>query len=175
MVDASRHWIAYKRLFDPNGEALLKFNAIEGIGNHDLSPADAGTLNAIQKEVIRRWERRRGSEVFHHDRLGYHHSWDWGPLHLVNLNLFPGNEARPVYDRPAVWNDPMRSLDFLKGDLRDRVGRSGRPIILMGHYGLRGWGLGKWWKAEDLEALKAVIEPYNVVLILHGHEHVYAQ
>ncbi len=46
-------------------------------------------------------------------------------------------------------------------------------MILTWHYGLVGWGREKWWTPEDLTALKEAIEPYNVVLILHGHEHAY--
>jgi cytolysin (calcineurin-like family phosphatase) len=48
-------------------------------------------------------------------------------------------------------------------------------VVLFWHYGLRGWGLDKWWKPEDLNALKKEIAAYNVVLILHGHEHSFAQ
>jgi cytolysin (calcineurin-like family phosphatase) len=90
------------------------------------------------------------------------------------LNIFPGNVHRPVYDREAPWNDPRKSLDFLREDLKSQVGDSGRPVILVWHYGLRGWGLDKWWAPEDLANLKATIAPYNVVLILHGHEHAFA-
>lgn len=175
VVDDRRHWEAYVRMFDPNGRALLRFRAFEGIGNHDLSPESDTGFSWVQREVLRRHRQRQGPERFHYDSAGYHHSWDWGRLHLVNLNLFPGNVARPVYDRPAPWNNPVRSLDFLREDLRKRVGTSGRPVVLMWHYGLRGWGLEKWWLPEDLAALKEVIAGYNVVLILHGHEHAYAQ
>ncbi len=106
--------------------------------------------------------------------LGYPHPWDWGALHRVNLNLFPGNTPRPVYDRQAAWNNPAGRLEFLRADLRDRVGDSGRPVVLMWHDGLRGWGLEKGWLPDDLAALKEVVAGYNVVLILHGHEHAYA-
>jgi hypothetical protein len=175
VVDDPRHWETYKRFFDPQeGRALMKFRAFEAIGNHDLSPESAAGFSAVQREFIERNRSRRGPENFHYDRHHYHYSWDWGPLHLVNLNLFPGNEARPVYDRPAAWNNPVRSLDFLREDLKQNVGESGLPVILWWHYGLRGWGLEKWWLPEDLEALKQAIAPYNVVMILHGHEHSFA-
>jgi hypothetical protein len=175
VVDDLRHWEVYKSFFDPEGKALMRFRAFEGIGNHDLSAESADGFSVIQRQVIERNRRRRGEESFHYDVHGYHHSWDWGRLHLVNLNLFPGNQSRPVYDREARWNNPVRSLDFLREDLRLRVGDSGRPVVLMWHYGLRGWGLEKWWMPEDLVALKKVIAPYRVVLILHGHEHAFAQ
>jgi cytolysin (calcineurin-like family phosphatase) len=177
MVDTvadPRHWECYKRFFDPNGGALLRYRTFELIGNHDLSSAvPAGEFSAVQREFIERNRRRRG-DVFHFDAANYHYSWNWGPLHLVNLNLFPGNRHRPVYDREAPWNDPRHSLDFLRDDLKSQVGDSGRPVVLCWHYGLRGWGLEKWWTPEDLANLKEAIEPYNIVLILHGHEHAFA-
>ncbi len=43
----------------------------------------------------------------------------------------------------------------------------------MWHYGLTGWGREKWWTEEDLAALEELLQPYNIVLILHGHEHAY--
>ena len=30
-----------------------------------------------------------------------------------------------------------------------------------------------WWTEEDLDALATTLEGYNVLLILHGHEHRY--
>jgi hypothetical protein len=175
VVDDPRHWECYKRFFDPNGGALLRYRTFELIGNHDLSPGlSAGGLSPVQREFIERNRHRRGDE-FHFDADHYHYSWNWGPLHLVNLNLFPGNRPRPVYHREAPWNDPRNSLDFLRDDLKTQVGDSGRPVVLIWHYGLRGWGLEKWWTPEDVANLKEAIAPYNVVLILHGHEHAYAR
>lgn len=175
VVADPRHWEVYKKFFDPNGKAMLRYRAFECIGNHDLSPPGEDGLGAVQNEFTERNRARVGPETFHYDKRHYHYSWDWGQLHLVNLNLFPGNHARPVYDNPAPWNEPLNSLDFLIEDLKTQVGDSGRPVILWWHYGLRGWGLEKWWTPEDLANLKKAIEPYNVVLILHGHEHSFAQ
>ena len=172
-LDNPDNWARYCAFYDPRGEARLRFPAYEGVGNHDVSTRQArGEFSVVQRAVMARHRQRAGD--FHYDEHGYHHSWDWGPLHLVQLNLYPGAEPRPVYDRAAPWNDPQASLAFLVDDLRERVGDSGRPVVLVWHYGLRGWGLEKWWTPADLDALKAAIAPYNVVLILHGHEHAYA-
>lgn len=175
VLDDPRHWRVYREFFDPNGKARLRFRAFEGMGNHDLSAESANGFSVVQREFIERNRSRRGAETFRYDEHGYHYSWDWGRLHLVQLNLFPGVQARPVYDREAPWNNPVRSLEFLRDDLRATVGDSGRPVVLVWHYGLRGWGLEKWWRPEDLAALREVIRPYRVVLILHGHEHAFAQ
>jgi hypothetical protein len=173
------NWRLYKERFDVQGKGTLKFPVFEGIGNHDLDGANSGDqLSYVQKEVIERHQRRGGS--FHYDARGYHYSWDWDvgegvTVHFVQLNTFPGTAWRPVYDRPTAWNDPQHSLEFLEQDLKERVGDSGRPVILMWHYGLRGWGLEKWWLPEDLANLKKALAPYQVALILHGHEHAYAR
>lgn len=173
VVDDPQNWARYRELYDPEGKARLRFPAYEGVGNHDLTSRQGrGAFSDVQRAVIDRHRRRAGT--FSYDAAGYHHSWDDGPLHFVQLNLFPGDEPRPVYDRPAPWNDPHASLSFLVEDLRLRVGDSGRPVVLVWHYGLRGWGLEKWWRPEDLDALDRAIAPYNVVLILHGHEHAFA-
>jgi len=168
----AENWARYKAFFAPDGKARLKFPVYELTGNHDLDLKNSkDAMSPIEKDVVQR-NRQRPTKVSTCP-LGYHYSWDWGPVHFVSLNVFPGNQPRPVYDRPSPWNNPRRSLDFLKKDLAERVGDSGRPVILMWHYGLTGWGREKWWTLEDLQALKKAIEPYNVVLILHGHEHAY--
>ena len=166
------NWELYKELFDPKGNARLRFPVYEGAGNHDLSTEqEEGSWTYVQRELIERNGERPGPLFFDENR--YHYSWDWGDYHFVNLNVFPGTAPRPVYDNPSPWNDPKGALEFFRTDLETRVGGSGRPIILLWHYGLRGWGLDMWWTPEDLAALKEVLAPYNVVLILHGHEHQY--
>jgi len=175
LVDDYRNpanWQRYQELFDVQGRGRLRYKVFELLGNHDLGGAPAGDeFNPIQREFIERSKSR--TDPFRYDSQSYHYSWDWGRVHFVNLSVFPGNDPRPVYDREAPWNDPRRSLDFLRADLADRVGDSGRPVVLCWHYGLEGWGLEKWWTTQDLENLKQTIQPYNVVLILHGHEHAY--
>lgn len=64
-------------------------------------------------------------------------------------------------------------MAFLKQDLAEQIGDSDRPVVLFWHYGLRGWGLDKWWTEEDLASLKSALAGYNVILIIHGHEHRY--
>ncbi len=166
------NWELYTHLFDPGGYARLRFPVYEVVGNHDLgTELGPGEWTYVQRELIQRNSRRPGHLSFGPNR--YHYSWDWGSVHFVSLNVFPGTVPRPVYGKDAPWNDPKGSLAFLRSDLEEHVGASGRPVILMWHYGLRGWGLEKWWTPEDLDALAGVLRPYDVALILHGHEHRY--
>ena len=172
-VRSAADWEYYKTLFDPEGRARLRIPAFEGLGNHnvDVRGQPPGTFNPQQQEFIERNRRRPGTFSF--DEQGYHYAWEWGGVRFIQLNLFPGTQPRPVYDAPAEGNDPKGSLAFLRRVLEDEVGDNGQPIIATWHYGLRGWGLEKWWLPEDLDSLAAVLKGHNVLLLLHGHEHRY--
>lgn len=172
-IENPANWERYVQFFDPSGGSLLRFPVFDGQGNHDVDVRNQpfGTFNPTQREFIERNRRRRGDFVFGPD--GYHYSWTWGGVRFVQLNLFPGTAHRPVYDASAPGNDPKGSLAFLRQVLTDQVGESGQPLILIWHYGLRGWGLEKWWLPEDLDQLAAALDGHNVLLILHGHEHRY--
>lgn len=166
-------WDYYRQQFDPEpGKAKLRFAAYEAMGNHNVNVRQAapGGFNAQQQEFIARNHRRPGDFIY--DEHGYHYSWEWGGVRFIQLNLFPGTQPRPVYDSPAVGNDPQGSLTFLQSVLREHV-KNGQPVVAMWHYGLRGWGLEKWWTPADLDSLAAVLDGYNVLLLLHGHEHRY--
>lgn len=167
----AENWERYKTFFDPEGKARLRYPVFDGQGNHDVDVRKQpfGTFNPTQREFIERNRRRSGDFVF--DEHGYHYSWVWGGVRFIQLNIFPGTEPRPVYDAPAPGNDPKGSLAFLRSVLEQHVGDSRQPIVAMWHYGLRGWGREKWWLEEDLDNLAAALDGYNVLLLLHGHEH----
>jgi cytolysin (calcineurin-like family phosphatase) len=168
-IDHSQNWDAYKKYFDPEGNATLHFPVFAGTGNHDLSDSTAQQFSYLERAHIQQNKQRPAP--LNLGPKGYHYSWDWSGIHFVCLNIFPGTEARPVYGNPAPWNDPKNALAFLKRDLAEEVGQSDRPVILSWHYGLRVWGLEKWWTEEDLATLKSALAGYDVVLILHGQEH----
>jgi len=70
----------------------------------------------------------------------------------------------------------------VQNDLADLVGSSGRPVILIHHYGFDGFstadgtdcdeGEDEWWSANDRLAYWNSIAPYNVVAIFTGHKHL---
>ncbi len=66
---------------------------------------------------------------------------------------------------------PGHSLEFLEEDLARRVGASGRPVVLLQHYGWDAWGLG-WWSDREREALRAAVKGYHVIAAFYGHSHV---
>jgi len=96
-----------------------------------------------------------------------HYSWDWDGVHFVNLNEHAGGTVdgpRRVYAR--------NSLLFLLGDLAAHVGDSGRPVVIMQHFGFDAFSTGgAWWSAEEREALARAIAGYNVVAFFTGHLH----
>lgn len=168
-VSNRQNWAVYRKYFDPKGEGKLRFPVYAGIGNHDLSDSTDQRFSYVERGHIRRNQERPAR--LHLGPEGYHYSWEWSGVHFVCLNVFPGVKPRPVYGNPAPWNDPKNALDFLRRELEEHVGTSTRPVVLFWHYGLRGWGLEKWWTEEDLSNLRSALSGYNVVLILHGHEH----
>jgi hypothetical protein len=66
----------------------------------------------------------------------------------------------------------------LKQDLATYVGSSGRPVVLVHHYGFDGMSTGdghpqwQWWTDEQRAAYWDVIAPYNVAAIFAGHVHL---
>jgi len=134
--------------------------AYDGLGNHDYE------TNRVKDFVL---EDRRRSTVATSARAP-HYSWDWHDVHFVQLNLFPGNEPSPA--QPGL--NPYGSLDFLRRDLQDHVGGSGRPVILIHHYGFDPFSKGNegWWTEDQRNRYGGVIANYNVKAIFTGHNHL---
>jgi cytolysin (calcineurin-like family phosphatase) len=90
-----------------------------------------------------------------------HSSWDWGGVHFVNLNLYPGGLGAAD-----------KSLAFLVDDLAQKVGSSHRPVILFHHYGFDAFSCeDRWWTEPERETYYAAIKDYNVIAIFNGHLH----
>jgi len=66
------------------------------------------------------------------------------------------------------YDDPMRSYSFLKEDLAKNVGNSGRPVIVINHYGWPEPGKGS---IADSEKAAELLKQYNCIAIIHGHSH----
>ena len=61
----------------------------------------------------------------------------------------------------------------MKKYLREHMGSSGGPVVLMHHYGFDGFSTNdwNWWTARQRRAYYDALEGYNVAAILHGHDH----
>ena len=171
----------------------------EGLGNHDFRKHDSiidvrANLDFGLKEIVgyrhdgwdvsslRVWEHVRSHprETMINDSYpNLHYSWDWGGVHFVQLNLFPGND--PVH--PNSLQDPLKSLDFLKADLAEHVGESNKPVILCHHYGFDSYSRTlledstvsahpAWWREDQRADYWDALEPYNVIAIYSGHQHL---
>lgn len=166
------------------GDGDLPFPVYEGYGNHEFDPDEpAEDENLLQWRyhytedptpgvdvVAIRNARRCGLTRVAPDADG-HYSWDWGPVHFVNADLFPGDEPSQVDENSRV-RDPRRALAFLRQDLAEEVGDSGRPVVVMAHYGFDRFGHEpRWWTDEQKAAFRYAVRPYNVVAYIHGHTH----
>ena len=154
-------WDRYKRDYGLTGkEGALPYPVYELHGNHDGPQGDT----FIVDDIVLRNSTRPG--LGHISENGLHYSWDWGPLHLVCLGIFPGEGDQR---REGFHYAPRQSLEFLKKDLKQEVGESGRPVVLAFH--LHPNGPEYDWPPQDLQAFREICESYNVVAMFHGHTH----
>ncbi len=171
----------------------------EGLGNHDTLIPDnfqwtacaAGIRlsSCVAPAEIREYvrDKKRVTGKSHKSSHG-HYSWDWHDVHFVQLNLFPGDSPAPIEDlwlAGGGWDPaPRYSLSYLIDDLATFVRGSGRPVILIHHYGFddfskrNGWSRTPggpqepWWNEAERLAYWNAIKSYNVIAILTGHIHL---
>jgi hypothetical protein len=162
-------WLADYGLNGSDG--LLKFAVREVHGNHD-SPEGTGLV--IDKIRERNKTRAGLSGV---SANGVHYSWDWGGVHFVNLGIVVG-QVKTV-DRPRHY-PPLESLDFLTSDLAEKVGNSGRPVVLTHHVDVARYcgtiddpaqAAKSEWDYADVQAYYEAIRNYRVAAVCYGHTH----
>lgn len=148
-------------------DALLKLPVFEGWGNHDGPPVGKEKNGfSFQAELKKRNAIRKDKGLISNlSANGLHYSWDWDDVHFVQLNIYPADQQREGLHYSPVWHDPQGSLAFLKQDLAEKVGKSGRPVVLMSHCGFDT----DWWTKEDWKAVYDAAKDFNVVLYLYGH------
>ena len=148
-------------------DGRLKFPAFEGFGNHDGPPAGKEKFGFSFQANLKERNRLRKEKglISSLSDNGLHYSWDWDDVHLVQLNLYPADVQHAGVRYSAEWHNPQDALAFLKKDLAEKVGDSGRPVILMSHCGFDT----DWWTPDDWRALYDAARPYNVVLYVYGH------
>lgn len=164
-IEQYKFWLADFGLDGTDG--VIKIPTFEGWGNHDGPPAgkekNGFSFQAHLKE--RNQVRKEKGMISNLSDNGLHYSWDWDDVHLVQLNIYPADQQRAGVHYSAEWHNPQGALSFLRKDLAEKVGDSGRPVILMSHCGFDT----DWWSPEDWREVFDVAKQYNVVLYLYGH------
>ncbi len=165
---SERQYAAFEKHFGLDGrDGLLKYPVFETWGNHDGPPVGAEKNGfSFQANLKRRNAvRARKGLVSRVSENGLHCSWDWDDVHFVQLGIYPADRQREGIRYSPVWHDPQNALSFLKRDLAETVGKSGRPVVLMSHTGFDS----DWWVPADWAEFYEAVKPYNVVLYLYGH------
>ncbi len=155
----------------------------DGLGNHDVveptiwqkAACDFGDSACVDPGALRADIADRKRSTVKTFGMGPHYSWDWQDVHFVQLNLYPGNGT---VAEQFSQSSPDNSLAFLQLDLAMFVGASGRPVVLMHHYGFDSFSIGEdgeqWWTEAQRTAYWDAIAAYNVVGIFTGHKHLAA-
>lgn len=167
--EVEKFWQEYVADFGLKGDQLLAYPVYEGFGENDGSSSGLVRANLRSRNRLRPGVRSISAD-------GQHYSWDWGKVHFVHLNLYPGSVGEEYLNiwRRRVSGDaryPKHSLEFLVEDLRRNVGGSGRPVVIFQHYGFDSWSEA-WWTQKERAAFLQAIQPYNVIAIFWGHAHV---
>lgn len=166
-------WDAFADGFGLTGkDGKLKVPVYEVHGNHD-SPRGDGL--AVKKIIARNKTR---PDVTNVSKNGVHYSWDWGGVHFINLGIVVGQIASVTRRRRYA---PLESLDFLLSDLKDKVGTSGRPIVITHHVDMLRYAkplpiedkkaASMEWDPVDVKGFHDALAGYNIAAILYGHTH----
>lgn len=168
------------------GPDMLHMPVYAGLGNHDLDqdgrPPDLDWYRQELRDYVR--FNHEPSVFFkppvaakNFDPLSDCYSWDWGPLHLVQLHRFGGDTRKGA----------VSALPWLKQDLATNASDD-KPVVLFQHYGWdpfsierwdpekttfddAGHGAPHWWSEVEQQALLDTVAGANVIGIFHGHEH----
>ena len=154
-----------------------KLQVFPGLGNHDgdvAGPQRRGFQSYLDRISERGLIANRSTEQ-------RHYALRWGRLHVLHLNLCAADGTDPTepfrFGRQGAgsWNDPEGAFTFMSRYLRDHVGTSGEPVVLIMHYGFDSFSIDwSWWTTAQRAALYRTIEPYQVAAIIHGHNHLAA-
>lgn len=166
-------WDAFTAEFGLTGtEGKLKLPVYEVHGNHDSPGGDGLAIDGLR-------ERCRKRQVASRSANDLHYSWDWGPVHFINLGIVVGQDPKVTQRRRY---NPLDSLEFLIGDLQQHVGDSRRPVVLTHHVDVLRYSqtpdpgnernLGMEWNPCDVRAYYEAIRSYNIAGVIYGHTHV---
>lgn len=163
---------AFERTMGLTGkDGGLDYPVYEVHGNHD-GPAGKGP--AIERIIERNKTRPR---VDHISPNGLHYAWDVGDVRFVNLGIVVGSVPGIARRRRYA---PLESLDFLVTDLRDKVGDSGRPVVITHHVDIARYTApvpadapfaDKEWDPADVGGFFEALRGFNIAAVFYGHTH----
>ncbi len=156
-------WAKWESDFGVDGEGVCNFPVFECVGNHDVN------MNRFVYDQVKERNKKRLElgYIDHVSENGYHYAWDWDGVRFINVNLFPGNVWHGEADSYGRGHDPYFSRDFLVKDLEQNVGDSGKPVIIVQHFRPID---ENWWTHAAADTYHRVLQDYNVVLIMNGHQ-----
>jgi cytolysin (calcineurin-like family phosphatase) len=165
---------AFERDFGLTGtDGRLKFPVFELHGNHDAPGGKGLALDGI----VRRNKARPG--LANTSPNGLHYSWDWGPVHFVNLGIVVGEAASGPNQHKRRY-DPRESLAFLVEDLKDRVTDKTKHVVITHHVDVARYSVpcdpaapadNKEWDPCDCHKYYDAIKSHPRVTVLYGHTH----
>jgi len=166
-------WSAFADAYGLTGkDGKLKVPVYEVHGNHDSPRGDGLAV----KKITERNKTRPG--VTNASKNGVHYSWDWGGVHCVNLGIVVGQVADVTRKRRY---GPLGSLEFLVSDLKEKVGTSGKPVVITHHVDMLRYAQqlpvddkkaeGMEWDPADVKGFHDSLKGYNIAAILYGHTH----
>jgi len=152
------------------GDARLRWPVREVHGNHDSPRGDGLVID----EIKARNQRRKG--IVNRSDNGLHYSWNWAGIHFVALGIVVGDA--PEITRKRRYG-ALGSLPFLRTDLAEHVGDSGRPVVLVHHIDVARYSVAvpddkvihNEWDYGDARAYHQTLRPYRVAGALCGHTH----
>jgi predicted phosphodiesterase len=167
-----REWQGFVEDFGLSGqEGKLRTPVYEIHGNHD-GPRGEGL---VPEGIKARNKRRPG--LVNVSPNGLHYSWDWGPVHFINLGIVVGGGANTKHGR----YNPLDSLPFLVEDLKKHADDPARPVVITHHVDMARYsgpceedtkGESGEWHPCDVRGYYEALARHNIVAILYGHTHV---
>jgi len=152
-------------------DGKLRWTVREVHGNHCAPHGDTPMISLIKQ----RNQRRAGLKNVSPN--GLHYSWDWAGVHFIALGIVVGQVREVTRKRRYA---PLDSLDFMKCDLAEHVGDSGRPVVIVHHVDVARYSaavpdekvLHNEWDYADVAAYHSALKPYRIAALLCGHTHV---
>ncbi|MGJ5815618.1 InlB B-repeat-containing protein [Paludibaculum fermentans] len=165
---------AYRMLYE-RGQLVesLQYPMLPGLGNHDLD-GECEAANCGRRMF--NYVGIAASCAANVDPESHSYSWDWGPYHLVQLNKWVGDIRLGTDTAFQFKVTHPDGIEWLRQDLANSVGNSGRPVIFFQHFGWDDFSLHAsdgelWWGPINRQTFLNIIKPYNVVGIFSGHQH----